>query len=643
MPEKEKATLIKIVPIRRKITTDTSYDSLLIWYRDANGVKRTKYIDRAKVPYYVLKDKESPEAFAPPMFIEKDKVEKHEVYSDMLYREIASKTGAMAFYDRVITSYPERKQVSNLKNLLKHNYIYDADMDISDRYIKYFNEEFDLDQDYKLRKCSFDIEVDLMPNGFDDKGYIGFPDEDEAPCPINIITLIDNSTHDIYILAVNNPKNAQQQEFNANLDAEKERIIATLKDEYSYIPNKFDVRIYQSERECIESFFKLVHEIDPDFISGWNSKFDIKTMMNRLIKLYGKDKNIRAAGINPKDQMAHTVCDERVLLQKDSQGADVYLSPFAYYTTHPDQTIVDRMETFSVLDGVNWFDAMLLYANVRKTSGLKESYSLDAIANEELGQEKLDYTGYTIKNLAWKNYRRFFLYNLVDVLILNLLENKNLDFDMVQRLSEITNTRKEKVFKKTISLKNFVCKFAEQQGYIMGNNKNAHYGDEGEYFETNYLDKKEVRDPDPKYTAAFTKKENYGAYVGDPNLNDYCGITDSSGNKSKFIFEHVFDEDFSSLYPSVIRAYSLSPNTQIGKFFLLDSHTKNRLLSEYGYDGLFMTSKNEEASSDGGTSVDDIGPTLVDSLESQNWTRIGEKFFDLPSVTDVINHFKKSN
>lgn len=31
---KEKATLIKVVPIKRKITNDISYDSILIWYRD---------------------------------------------------------------------------------------------------------------------------------------------------------------------------------------------------------------------------------------------------------------------------------------------------------------------------------------------------------------------------------------------------------------------------------------------------------------------------------------------------------------------------------------------------------------------------------------------------------------------------------
>ena len=81
---------------------------------------------------------------------------------------------------------------------------------------------------------------------------------------------------------------------------------------------------------------------------------------------------------------------------------------------------------------------MLYYANVRKAT-VKESYALDAVAGEELGKEKLDYTGYTLKNLPWKNFRRFFQYNVMDVVLLHLLEKKNLDMDLVQRLSEIIN------------------------------------------------------------------------------------------------------------------------------------------------------------------------------------------------------------
>ena len=150
------------MPIKRQINADTEYDSIMIWYRDEKGIKRTRFIDRAEVPFYVIKDKESKEAITPPMFIPREKVEKVTTYSDMLYREIALRTGAMAYYDRVITSV--RSSVSNLKSLLKHNYIYDADMDVTDRYIKNFMDEFEPDINYKLHKVYMDIEVDLRPN-----------------------------------------------------------------------------------------------------------------------------------------------------------------------------------------------------------------------------------------------------------------------------------------------------------------------------------------------------------------------------------------------------------------------------------------------------------------------------------------------
>ena len=82
----------------------------------------------------------------------------------------------------------------------------------------------------------------------------------------------------------------------------------------------------------------------------------------------------------------------------------------------------------------------------------------------------------------------------------------------------------------------------------------------------------------------------------------------------------------------------MDKNTQVGKFFLIDDHIKQKLLDKYDYSGLFAVSKNEEA--EGAESSADIGPTLVDSLISQNWGRIGEKYFDLPSTTEMINELK---
>ena len=503
-----------MLPFRRKINSEVTYDSLLIFYRDEFGVKQRRFIDRAEVPFYIIKDKESQEAITSPMFIEKDKVEKFVTYSDMLYRDIATKTNSTVYWDRVDTMWgPES---SNMKNLFKHPWVYNSDMDVVDRYIKMFNDEFEPNKDYKLHKVFYDIEVDLMPEGFKKNkngqiGYVGFPDESIAPCPVNIITLIDGKTMEGYIFAHRNTINTQLLDFEKEKEKNINEIINEIADEDDTTLNAIHMQFYNSEEETIEAFFECLHKIDPDYSLAWNSGFDICTLIKRLTILYGRKRELKELGKTGYDAMLDTVCDMRHCVVKNSLGEDVYLTPKAYYKQNKDKSIVDRMDEFTVLDGIIHIDQMLVYANIRKTSGMKESYSLDAIANEELGKEKLDYTGYTIKNLAWLNYKKFVKYNFRDTLLLLLLENKNLDVEMLQKLCEVTNTRKLKVFKKTISLKNFVSKFAEEQGFIMGNNKNAQYGNDYENFARDYLPDIKIKENDPKYMEAFEKKENYGA------------------------------------------------------------------------------------------------------------------------------------
>lgn len=351
-----------------------------------------------------------------------------------------------------------------------------------------------------------------MQNGFKDKGYIGFPSEDIAPCPVNIITLIDGKYQIIYTFICRNNLNKSQQDFEVHVNEYISELKKTILESDGLIMNDIQVLFYNSEEETIEAFFNKLHEIDPDTCSAWNSGYDCLTMMNRLTQLYKRKKELKEKGIRGYDQMLSVVCDQKYMVVKDKHGNDLYLSPKAYYKQNKDKSIVDRMDEFTILDGIQWYDLMLLYSNIRKAT-VKESYSLDAIANEELGKEKLDYTGYTIKNLAWKNFPKFFSYNVQDVCLLKLLNDKNLDIEMFQKLCEVTNTRHYKVFKKTVSIKNFVCKFAEEQGFVMGNNKNAQYGNDSAYFEEQFLNKKQIVENDQKYLEAFNKKENFGAFV----------------------------------------------------------------------------------------------------------------------------------
>jgi DNA polymerase elongation subunit (family B) len=644
--EKKIGTLIKVTLSKRKVKENVEYDSLLLIYRDENGQKQTQFIDRAEVPFFIIKDKQSPEAQTPPMFIEADKVEKVTTFSDLLFREMAVKTDSLYYFDRVITTWGPKS--SNMRNLYKHNWLYDSDMDIADRYIARFHEDYQPDINYKLHKCYFDIEVDIMPDGFkkDSKGnfgYIGFPDEEIAPVPINIITLFDEKEMVIHTFVVKNEKNQSIAEFQSDIEGFKTYLKGKLSLEDEVDVKDIKINFYNSEEEVIENFFETIHKIDPDFIMAYNMSFDVLTIQNRLRKLYGRRMDLKEQGIKASDQVLTVMSDSKYRIQKDRYGNTAYLSPKAYYIAHKEKPFVDRTDIFDIMDGINWMDQMLYYANIRKTGGQKESYSLDAVSSEELGKEKLEFgPGETIKTLPWKNFKKFAEYNIRDVILLHLLEEKNLDMDMLQRLSEITNTRKEKVFKKTISLKNFVSKYANEQGFVMTNNRNAKYGDDTDYYERNFLPQMDAIEHDVNYIKEFQKRENYGGFVLDPNKNLPDNGAVMNGKPSKFLFENTFDMDFSSLYPSIIRAYNLDKNTQVGKFFLLDQHIKDKLVNKYGYDGLFTMSKNEEAdneSSDG--TSDDLGTTFVDSLMSFDFIEIGEKYFDLPSTEDLVNKIEE--
>jgi DNA polymerase elongation subunit (family B) len=646
MEDKKIGTLIKAYVTKRKVSESTEFDAVLLIYRDENGEKKSLFYDRAEVPFYMIKDKESQEASAPPMFIEADKVEKTVINSDLLFREISMKTDSLYYYDRVLTTWG--KNDSNMKNLFKHNWLYDTDMDIADRYIARFHESYKPDEKYKLHKCYFDIEVDLMPNGFkkDSRGhigYIGFPDEEIAPCPVNIVTLYDEKARTVYSFVLKNSESESITKFESDIDSFKSYINEKLRAEDAVVLNGTEITFHNAEEEMIEAFFKKVHDIDPDFMLAWNMVFDVNTLMNRLKKLYSKKQDIKDRNGNAYDEALTKMSDPKYMLQYDPTGKVAYLPPKAYYISRKNVSFTDRVDSFYVMDGINWMDQMLYYANIRKTGGQKESYSLDAVSYEELGKEKLEFAaGETMKTLPWTNFKKFAEYNIRDVVLLHLLEAKNLDMDMIQRLSEVTNTRKEKVFKKTISLKNFVNKYANENGFIMSNNKNAKYGDDNEFFEKNFLGKGKIVETDPRYADLFEQRENFGAYVADPNLNSNENGIVMNGRPSKFLFENVFDEDFSSLYPSIIRAYNLDKNTQVGKFFMIDDEIKSKLISKYGYDDLLAVSKNIEADSEGDVSTDDLGATFVDSLMSFDFARVGEKFFNLASTEELAKKLKRT-
>ena len=195
----------------------------------------------------------------------------------------------------------------------------------------------------------------------------------------------------------------------------------------------------------------------------WNQKFDVVTMINRL----------KHHGIDPEDVICHP----------DFKTKKCYFNVDKKHS-NPE----DRNDFFDCSSYSYYADQLLFYAQLRKGLGKKESYTLNAIANEELKDEKIDYTEVgTLSELPYIDYKMFVKYNIKDVFLCYKLEQKNQDVFLMYTIAHMTRTRLSKAMKKTICIKNMAYKFAQDRGLVMGNNMNIRYyepNDNGEKKET---------------------------------------------------------------------------------------------------------------------------------------------------------------
>ena len=135
---------------------------------------------------------------------------------------------------------------------------------------------------------------------------------------------------------------------------------------------------YADEVAMLKAFAVYIAERDPDILSGWNFvEFDIPYIMNRMEKL----------GLSP------------VMLAR-----------------------LPGMTERNALRGRALFDLLSGYKKMHST--LKESYRLDAIAEEEVGERKVRYTG-TVSDLWKKQPALLVEYNFKDVELCVAIDKKD--------------------------------------------------------------------------------------------------------------------------------------------------------------------------------------------------------------------------
>jgi DNA polymerase elongation subunit (family B) len=246
--------------------------------------------------------------------------------------------------------------------------------------------------------------------------------------------------------------------------------------------------IFEREEDLLKTFLDLIE--DADALSGWNSEgFDIPYTINRVTRVLSKDDTRR----------------------------------FCLWDQFPKQRMFERFgaenQTYDLIGRVH-MDYMQLYR--KYTYEERHSYSLDAIAEYELGETKTVFEG-TLDQLYNQNFKRFIEYNRQDTMILAKLDQKLKFLDLANILAHENTVLLQTTMGAVALTEQAIINEAHERGMVVPNRKER------------------LSDEDTQAA---------GAYVAYPK---------------KGIHEYIGSIDINSLYPSAIRALNMGPETIVGQ------------------------------------------------------------------------------
>ena len=542
--------------------TKDKFDKLILITKESDGTKNFSVVEKPVLEYYITKPEfvTGEECRA----IELEKTNRFTCYYKDLFSNMINNLNdskQTQYYKTVMESAASGGIINKLRKIHLDYRFHATDVNIEDYYIGKFLLKYpSQNNNFGLTKFFYDIEVDGST-------IIGFPEAELAECEINIISSAMEIDGEInlfmFCLHYTEEENPSYTNFFKNIQEKAGNIKKELEEKCGK-KVKIKIKRFTEELNLLKSFFNLINTLRPDFVLGWNShRFDFPYIYNRLkFLLEGTNETI-----------------EDVMCPKEIPYKSV-----KYRIDTVKQDPSDNNSTVNVLSYSNHIDQQNLYANLRKGKGKLESYSLDAVSEIELGEHKEELET-NIKTQHFDNYDNFFKYSCVDTLLLYMLEEKNHDIEMLYAISQITETRVDQCLKKTVCLRNLASKFYKNQGYTISNNRSS-------------LKEK-------------TGKPR-GAYVARTDIVKNIGMELFKGsNLSQYLFEEVCDLDLSSLYPSIIIAFNLSPETFIKKI--------NVRKTEYDQTK---------------TSIEDI---VIDDYISKDYVSIGHKYFNLPNMEYLIN------
>jgi|TARA_R110001592_G_scaffold60699_1_gene184749 DNA polymerase elongation subunit (family B) len=208
-------------------------------------------------------------------------------------------------------------------------------------------------------------------------------------------------------------------------------------------------------------------------------------------------------------------------------GEDVakYLSPIGYVRETP-----WYKDQYIQIAGVESLDYMRLH---KKFSWADEpSFKLDAIGEKYAGLNKIEYDG-NLDKLFEEDPLKFIQYNFRDVEILKVLDEKLDYLALVKNLAHKGKHNYSEVYANTKTQDGAISAYLLSQKII----------------------------PPAKERNPLSKKNYAGGYLFCPKAG---------------IYNYVFDEDLTSLYPSIIMTINIGKETMVGR--IIDSDDRNNRL-----------------------------------------------------------------
>lgn len=245
-----------------------------------------------------------------------------------------------------------------------------------------------------------------------------------------------------------------------------------------------EYRVFSSERTMLKEFIIWWSQNYPDVITGWNTNFfDIPYLVNRINR---------------------------------ELGADFVKSLSPWGLVNENRIFVKGNEELSYdIQGISHLDYLDLYKKFTYTK--QESYKLDYIAEQELGQKKLENPHDTFKDFYTKDWELFVKYNIHDADLVSMMEDKMRLIELCLTMAYNAKINYEDVFSQVRMWDAIIYNHLRTKGIVI---PQKNHSSKSEQFE--------------------------GAYVKDPLIG---------------MHKWVASFDLNSLYPHLIMQYNISPET----------------------------------------------------------------------------------